>query len=1611
MSVRITEDFESGADGWSNPRTEDGGATFSNFLGRFGFAESGTIATQKTFDTSGSSGDISIEFDFYEFDDWDGDTFSVFIDGEQIFAEDFTDTTNDAAVTATVTTSIGVVTFTISPITAPADNAFATDLDQIHRVTITISEPTSDSFTLGFGGTFTASGEDFGIDNLTIERGAPADDDAVTVLESETTGDTDLNVLDNDLFETPTVVEVNGSTANVATTVDGSDGGTFTIAANGDVDFSADGDFNDLRKGQSATTTASYGIEVQGAGGKFDLILMQDLSGSFSNDLPNVQSEFGAIFDTLSTRGDDVGYGVASFVDKPTAPFGAGGDFAYRTDQAVSTDEATTQATLDGLSTLSGADLPESQLIGLQQIALRADTAEIGFREGAERIVVLQTDAVFHAAGDFTGVAADDGDTDVNETEDYPTVASVATLLQAAGIRVIFAVTADQIATYETLLDDLGIEGSVVELTSTSSNLSSAVVGALDTFTTVETATVTVTVEGFDDEDGDGIDDLVDIDDDNDGILDINEGGINTQVDSGIDGALGINDGVNDNTGVNVSFQITSANPDSTTEAHVLDSITIDGVVYSDFILPDDYQASAPDGSQALPTGATVRLVENSAIQETILDPNYEDIILADAFQNTNLNAYQELNGGDFSNAAYTLSYDEPILISAGGFIAITERGGNNSTTVTALDEFGNVLGTVTADQNVDYIQAQAQLNGSQDAEIAIYALDDLGDVGRKISQLVVTFPDPVADQPDGKIFIFGDIDALRERDSDGDGIVDRLDIDSDNDGITDNVEAQTTQGYTELTGNDSDGDGLDDAYDADGSSDAILSAGLDPVDTDLDGTDDFIDTDSDDDGTSDTDEAGHGVSQADIDASGDADGDGLKDAVEGSDANDGFDVNDENLDATDTNFLLADSDNDTAADGSNAAPTDVDLDYRDDAAAPDAVDDTATVNEDTAVIVSVLTNDSDLDGDTLSISSFGQGADGTVTDNGDGTLTYTPDENFNGSDSFTYTVSDGTGGTDTATVNVTVDPVNDAPDAIDDAASTDEETAVVISVLTNDVDVDGDTLSVLGVSQGANGSTVRNGDGTVTYTPDEGFDGSDTFNYIVSDGNGGTDMATVTVTVDPVNDNPVAEDDTATLDEDTAVIVSVLTNDSDADGDPLSISAFGQGANGTVTDNGDGTLTYTPDENFNGSDSFTYTVSDGNGGTDTATVNVTVDPVNDNPVAEDDTASTDADTDVIVSVLTNDTDVDGDTLSVLGVSQGTNGSTVRNGDGTVTYTPNAGFTGSDSFTYILSDGNGGTDLGTVNVSVNSTNTAPTAVDDDFLTVGGQSAILDLIANDTDPDGDPLTISALGAAGNGTVIDNGDGTVTYTPNAGFFSTDSFTYTVSDGSGGFDTATVDITQNFAPIIPEPVVLRPNENQTDAGRVAAFDFERDPITFSIAGGADAALFTINENTGDLSFINAPDFENPLAQDQTINGGNTYFVDVTASDPFASFTSTIEVVVQDIDENPNVAPTITNRTSPFGDPDAAAVLLLETSIGVVVDIDADDDPTDTLEFRIFGEDVDKFSIDEDTGEITLLDFQTEPDASFDNDAIFELDVVVTDQDGATDQLAIEFVLFLSA
>ena len=457
----------------------------------------------------------------------------------------------------------------------------------------------------------------------------------------------------------------------------------------------------------------------------------------------------------------------------------------------------------------------------------------------------------------------------------------------------------------------------------------------------------------------------------------------------------------------------------------------------------------------------------------------------------------------------------------------------------------------------------------------------------------------------------------------------------------------------------------------------------------------------------------------------------------------------------------------------------------------PQAVDDTAETIEDQSVIVPVLANDSDPEPGSLTVASATQGAKGTTVVNPDGTVTYTPNAGETGEDTFTYLVVDSQGGEAVATVTVTIIPLNRPPVANDDTASVAEDGTVDIAVLANDTDPDDNFVSVESVTQGAHGAVSINPDNTAKYTPVANYNGADSFTYTVTDGNGENDTATVTVTVDDVNDAPVAVADVLTTDEDVNGILNVLTNDSDVENEVLTGWSVTEPAHGTATLATNGDLVYRPNANYNGPDSVVYTVRDSRGATATATVTITVIPLNDAPAASADSASVAEDGTVDVAVLTNDTDVDGNTLTVASVTQGADGVVTINPDNTVKYTPAANFHGTDGFNYTVSDGNGGSATATVSVTISAVNDAPVANPDAATVDEDNPVTIAVLANDTDTEGNTLTVTGTN---HQSAVVNPDNTVTFAAGPNNFGTYTFTYTVSDGQGGTATGTVTVTVN-------------------------------------------------------------------------------------------------------------------------------------------------------------------------------------------------------------------------
>jgi VCBS repeat-containing protein len=409
----------------------------------------------------------------------------------------------------------------------------------------------------------------------------------------------------------------------------------------------------------------------------------------------------------------------------------------------------------------------------------------------------------------------------------------------------------------------------------------------------------------------------------------------------------------------------------------------------------------------------------------------------------------------------------------------------------------------------------------------------------------------------------------------------------------------------------------------------------------------------------------------------------------------------------------------------------------------------------------------------------------------------------------------------------------NSTPVANDIHTSTDEDTPKIIDVIDDDTDADvDDTVTVTDVTQPANGEVVINDDGTVSYTPDGNFSGTDTFTYTLSDaesgphlhgffgffGGGHADTASVTVTVNAANDAPVADNDAYSVDEDGTLIVpaatGALNGDTDVDGTPLTAEKVADAGHGTLTLDADGSFIYKPAANYSGPDSFTYRATDGVTLSNVATVNITVNPIDDPPVAGDDTASSPGGAPITIAVLSNDSDPESSPLTVSLVSEPSDGTVVLNSSGSFTYTPDdSGAAGTDSFTYKVNDGALDSNVATVTITVGTTpdNAEPKALNDTYDVDQGSVVTIaapGVMSNDSDPENDPLTAELMSGAEhgvlNGTLTFNADGSFQYTPNAEFTGVDDFDYLVADGHGGSDTATVTINVNeVIPVNHDPV----------------------------------------------------------------------------------------------------------------------------------------------------------------------------------------------------------------
>lgn len=475
----------------------------------------------------------------------------------------------------------------------------------------------------------------------------------------------------------------------------------------------------------------------------------------------------------------------------------------------------------------------------------------------------------------------------------------------------------------------------------------------------------------------------------------------------------------------------------------------------------------------------------------------------------------------------------------------------------------------------------------------------------------------------------------------------------------------------------------------------------------------------------------------------------------------------------------------------------------------PTAIDDAAATILDTPLLLDVLGNDSDADGDVLTVDSVSDPINGSATIDASGAILYTPDAGFTGSDVFTYNVSDGRD-TSVASVTVTVteEEVVESNISADDFSNGAIDPALWTFMAPTGATArigvrDGDSFLRLDTPEGDfNPYNSNNGARLLQDSEDTDFaiqarwlsepsqqyqsqgflveadantwlrvdvysDGSQLYAYGGFTQNGSTQTRfNVALGVDPMPYMQLTREGdrfTYSLSAD-----GVAWNDVGSFNAPMVVSTVG-----LMSSSSGGALGFVAEADWFQTSASPIADEDGN---------ITPPTGNNPPFAVDDAVTTMTDAPVVVSALQNDSDADGDTLSIQMVADPANGSVVINGDGTLTYTPDAGFSGIDSFDYTVSDGTD-TDAATVTVTVSSEpvgNRPPTTVDDVTSTEADTPVVVDVLANDSDLDGDVLVVASTTNPSNGAVVINPNGTITYTPNAGFEGSDSFTYTVSDG---------------------------------------------------------------------------------------------------------------------------------------------------------------------------------------------------------------------------------------
>ncbi|HHF3089246.1 TPA: tandem-95 repeat protein [Vibrio alginolyticus] len=656
----------------------------------------------------------------------------------------------------------------------------------------------------------------------------------------------------------------------------------------------------------------------------------------------------------------------------------------------------------------------------------------------------------------------------------------------------------------------------------------------------------------------------------------------------------------------------------------------------------------------------------------------------------------------------------------------------------------------------------------------------------------------------------------------------------------------------------------------------------------------------------------------------------------------------------------------------------------------PQPEDQAFTIGEDGVLTFTdqdLLDGATDIDGDDLSVEGVSYtGADGVLTDNGDGTYSFAPNENFNGDVNFTFDVSDGTD-TVTANIDVTVTPENDPPVAGSTSYTVHEDNSITISdeqLLANSSDVEGD-VAIDSVSySGTDGVFQDNGDGTYTFSPNENFNGEVSLDVVVVDEDGATDSTTAGITVLEVNDPPIAGATSYSVNEDEVITISseqLLANASDVEGEVAIDSVSYSGSDGIFTDNGDGTFSFAPNANFDGDVSLDVAVVDEDGATAATNANIDVLPINDAPVSGNLAYSVDEDNSITLSqeqLLAQASDVEGDALTASNLVVDGDATVTANDDGSFTITPDANFNGDIDITFDINDGTD-TTVATADLTVNPVNDLPQPEDQAF-TIGEDGVLLftdeDLLDGATDIDGDDLSVESVSYTGaDGVLTDNGDGTYSFAPNENFNGDVNFTFDVSDGT---DTVTANIDVSVTPENDPPV----------AGSTSYTVHEDNSITISneqlLANSSDVegevAIDSVSYSGADGVFQDNGDGTYTFSPNENFNGEVSLDVVVVDEDG-ATDSTTAGITVLEVNDPP-----IAGATSYSVNEDEVITISSEQLLANASDVEGDV-AIDSVSYS--GSD----GIFTDNGDGT---FSFAPNENFNGDV--SLDVVVVDEDGAT-------------